>query len=63
MELQGVQDNTTACTPISAAKLKGLLKHGAVSRCIQMISPAISSQQSLSHGSLTSSKELPEEIS
>jgi hypothetical protein len=34
VELQGVQDNTTTCTPINAVELKGLLKHGAVSHCI-----------------------------
>jgi len=34
IELQGVLDDQTKCTQISAPKLKGLLKHGAVSHCI-----------------------------
>lgn len=35
IKLQGVVDNTTTCTPVSAHKLKGLLKNGAVSHCIR----------------------------
>lgn len=40
IQLQGVVDNTNACTPISAHKLRGLLKVGA-SHCVQMIVPSL----------------------
>jgi hypothetical protein len=40
IELQGVKDDISSCPPISATKLKGLIKHGAVSHCIQMIVPS-----------------------
>ena len=42
VHLQGVQDNPNVCTPVSASKLKGLLKHGAISHCIHMIVPSVS---------------------
>jgi hypothetical protein len=41
VKLQGVIDNIKECKPVSAAKLKGLLKQGAVSHCIQMIPPTV----------------------
>lgn len=41
IKLQGVVDNTQSCTPVSAHKLRGLLKAGAVSHCIQMIVPSL----------------------
>ena len=39
VKLQGVTDNTKECKHVNAHKLKGLLKHGDVSHCIQMIVP------------------------
>ena len=42
VHLHGVRDNPNVCTPVSASKLKGLLKHGVVSHCIQMIVPSVS---------------------
>jgi len=42
VHLHGVRDNPNVCTPVSASKLKGLLKYGVVSHCIQMIVPSVS---------------------
>lgn len=47
VKLQGVTDNTKECKPVSAHKLKRLLKHGAVTHCIQMIVPSASSVHSV----------------
>lgn len=43
VKLQGVTNNIKECKPVSAHKLRGLLKHGAMSHCIQMIVPGVSS--------------------
>jgi hypothetical protein len=34
--LQGVKDQLDSCSPISVKKLRGLIKHGGVSCCIQL---------------------------
>lgn len=44
IELQGVSEQNTSCTKISSHKLKGLIKHGAVSHCIQMVAPSTAYQ-------------------
>jgi hypothetical protein len=36
IRLQGIQDKQQACRPVSAAKLHGLLKRGAITDCIQV---------------------------
>lgn len=36
--LQGVKDQLDACPEISSKKLQGLLKHGAVVCCLQLVS-------------------------
>lgn len=43
VKLQGAIDNTTTCTPVSAHKLKGLIKHGEISHCVQMTPPPLAS--------------------
>jgi hypothetical protein len=47
VQLQGVVDDTTQCTLVTATKLKGLLKHGAVSHCVQMLLPITSEKPSI----------------
>jgi len=37
ISLQGVTDNNSKCPPESATKLQGLLKHGAIAYCIQLV--------------------------
>ena len=44
IKLQGVVNDATQCNPISAQKLKGLLKHGAVSHCVHLLSAANESE-------------------
>jgi transposase InsO family protein/ribosomal protein L21E len=36
IQLQGILDNQADCRPVSAAKLHGLLKRGAVTECVQV---------------------------
>jgi len=36
LTLKGVKPDTTRCTPISARKLKGLARRGAISCCLQV---------------------------
>ena len=59
IQLQGVIDNSTVCTPVSAHKLKGLLKHGAVSHCIQMTVPSSQSISSVQEEEQDLSQEFP----
>lgn len=40
IELQGVRDDVSSYSTISATKLKGLIKHGAMSHCVQMVLPS-----------------------
>ena len=37
ISLQGIVDDVTTCPAISAPKLRGLLKHGAVVYCLQLV--------------------------
>jgi len=63
IELQGVLDDQTKCTQISAPKLKGLLKHGTVSHCIQMILPSMQSVATLEEIPISAHNEvLPIEV-
>jgi hypothetical protein len=63
VQLQGVVDDTTQCTPV--LKLKGFLKHGAVSHCVQMLLPITSEKPSIDYELAQSEIEdkLPEPIS
>lgn len=63
VKLQGVQEHTDSCTQISAHKLKGLIKHGAVSHCVQMVVPNIADTQfELSAGPDSDQIVVPEDI-
>jgi len=59
IELQGVRDDVSSCSTISATKLKGLIKHGAVSHCVQMVLP---SQQSSSQTQSSEQEVVPSEV-
>lgn len=57
-------DNPITCTPVSAYKLRGLLKHGAVSHCIQMNVPTLQVVSTVvdAANQTSSEEELPEGV-
>lgn len=60
IHLQGLVDNPIVCTPVSAHKLKGLLKHGVVTHyCAQMIVHAMPSDRT----DESSNEQLPAAVS
>lgn len=44
--LQGVKDQLDSCPPISSKKLQGLMKHGGVACCLQLVSTEVSAKVS-----------------
>lgn len=44
--LQGVKDQLDSCPPISSKKLQGLMKHGGVACCLQLVSTEASAKVS-----------------
>lgn len=59
--MQGVKDQLDACPSISKKKLQGLLKHGGVACCLQLVGPELISDVSDQLQSLCTLQSTPTE--
>lgn len=59
IKLHGVINDPTKCNLISAHKLKGLLKHGAVSHCVQLLNAESDNVQERT----SSVEDIPQQVS